>query len=195
MPFSRVWPRGSGRAEMMRQRRGCTRARSAGAPRPSAPCLSLTTRLTSCCVPRFVEVSTRAFERGALRPLSMRFSPKNRCIGKIFFWGSAPDPVMSDPTLDAPPPRSERSSRPRGPSIACRSMPFNCQFLQICSSLTSDFRRRISSRTRGVGGKQLPQRRESWLLATPEGHFGLGRHCPMQPRRLRQPSSPQQRHE
>ena len=56
-----------------------------------------------CCVPRFVEVSTRAFERGALRPLSMRFSPKNRCIGKIFFWGSAPDPVMSDPTLDAPP--------------------------------------------------------------------------------------------
>ena len=26
-----------------------------------------------CCVPRFVEVSTRAFERGALRPLSMRF--------------------------------------------------------------------------------------------------------------------------
>ena len=35
-------------------------------------------------------------------------------IGKIFFWGSAPDPVMSDPTLDAPPRRSEGSSRPRG---------------------------------------------------------------------------------
>ena len=60
-----------------------------------------------------MEVSTRAFERGALRPLSMRFSPKSRCIGKIFFWGSAPDPVMSDPTLDAPPRRSEGSCRPR----------------------------------------------------------------------------------
>ena len=59
-------------------------------------------------------LSTRAFERGALRPLSMRFSPKSRCIGKIFFWGSAPDPVMSDPTLDAPPRRSEGSCRPRG---------------------------------------------------------------------------------
>ena len=66
-------------------------------------------------MPRFVEVSTRAFERGALRPLSTRFfSPKNRFRGKIFFWGSAPDPVMSDPTLDAPPRRSEGSSRPRG---------------------------------------------------------------------------------
>ena len=61
-------------------------------------------------------LSARAFERGALAFTSSEYAflvLKKRFRGKIFFWGSAPDPVMSDPTLDAPPRRSEGSSRPR----------------------------------------------------------------------------------
>ena len=65
---------------------------------PARPCAPWAILVPHCittqysCVPGFAQVSTRAFEQGAVRQWGTSFCVENDIWGKIFFRGSAPDP-------------------------------------------------------------------------------------------------------